>query len=435
MSLLEKASMLKMYLKNRKKSIHPDQHNAGSGAGRVNRIDIFILIALAILIITPVVFLLFNKIESGSNQVSLYLSSKYEEIFGNELMNSLLIEFEEKAPNILVRVAYNAFPAEPDVFILNEGEYNALAAAGSLLELNSLTNYESGTVQLAIPLISNMNLLFYNINILTAAGFDHPPKTRDEFAAYAKKVAGGDFNAAGAAISLSPDDKLALSRDIFSWIWANGNNFWSEEGSLIINTRAIINDITFLGGLYRDGSLAAGIFETTGEKRVEQFAQGKTAMMVASVSAIPYLKEKMGENAFGVTTIPGTGAGGKYSINLSSIYIGINSSSEHIEEAWDFLVFLAEKSSLLCAELKAVPGVRSDIIPGDFVRDDPIYTKAWDIFESSQIVEGFTGKPGAEQYEAVFLEELRNFFNGSRSAQETAAAIQRKWDEIYAGQD
>jgi len=435
MSLLEKASMFKMYLKNRKKSIRQNQDNLSSSAGKVNRIDIFIIIALAILIIAPFFILIPKKTEIFSNKVYFTISPQYEELFGKELMKSLLQEFEEKNPNIHVKTGNSSFSGDIDVLIFNEGEFNSLAAAGSLLELNSFTNYDSGAQQLAIPLVSNMKLLFYNVDMLTAAGFDHPPKTRDAFISYARKISSGDFNASGAAMSLSQDDRQALSRDIFSWIWANGNSLWSEDGKPLLGTRAIINDITFLGNLNREGLLAPGIFTTTGEQRLDQFAQSRVAMMIASVSAIPQLKEKMGENAFSVTTIPDSGTGGKYSIGLSSIYIGINSQSKHVEEAWNFLVFLAEKSSMLCAELKAVPGERMDIIPGDFVRDDPIYTKAWDIFEASQIVESFTGKPGAEQYEAIFLEELRVFFENSRTAQETAVAIQRRWDEVYAGLD
>jgi multiple sugar transport system substrate-binding protein len=176
--------------------------------------------------------------------------------------------------------------------------------------------------------------------------------------------------------------------------------------------------------------LAPGVFETTGEQRLEEFAQGKIAMMIASTRAIPYLRERMGDDAFGITTIPDSGTGGRYSAAFSAIYTGINSNSAHIDEAWSFLVFLAEKSFLFCEELKAVPGVVSDIIRGDYIKDDPFYSKAWDIFESSGIAEGFSGNPYAQEYETAFMEELQIFFETNRTAQQTVAAIQQRWDII-----
>jgi ABC-type glycerol-3-phosphate transport system substrate-binding protein len=153
-------------------------------------------------------------------------------------------------------------------------------------------------------------------------------------------------------------------------------------------------------------------------------------MMVASTQIIPYLRERMGDSAFGITTIPDQGTGGVYSINISSIYAGINPNSEHPEEALNFLEFLAEKNPLFCYELKAVPGAVSNLIPGDYIIDDPFYSKAWDIFESARIVEGFSGKSGAQEYENAFLEELRIFFETDRTAQQTITAIIQRWSEI-----
>jgi ABC-type glycerol-3-phosphate transport system substrate-binding protein len=405
-----------MYLKNMKKSIY-----------HINRIDIFIIIILIILIITPLIVNMFSAVEVEPKQVNLYISVNNEELFGKELMETLMFEFEEQNPDIRLRTANSA---EPDILFFNEGDYSALIAAGALTELNSFTNYESGSQQMAIPLVSFMDMLFYNINILTAAGFDHPPKTRDEFTTYARAVSRGKFDAAGYALSLSPNDHQALSRDIFSWIWAAGGNFRTGKEESPSLTRAITSDISFFGLLNRDGLLAPDIFETTGDQRLDEFIRGKEAMIIASTREIPYVRARMGDIAFGVTTIPTPGTGGKYCISISSIYAGISANTSYPDEAWSFLEFLAGKSHLLCAELKAVPGRISNIIPGDYVSDDPFYSKAWDIFEASYIVEGFSGSQNAQEYEAIFLEELKLFLESSRTIQQTTAAIQQRWDEV-----
>jgi len=418
MSLFEKANITNNNPKNTKKSIL-----------LANKIDLFIIIILAVLVISPLIAHLFNKLEAGAKQINLYISPQSEELFGKEIMEKLMLEFEEQHPEVRIRFATGS--AEPDILIFDEGDFSALVAADSFVELNSFTNYDSGTKQLAVPLVSFMDLFFYNIDILSAAGFGSPPKTRDQFISYARTISGGDFGASASAISLNSNDRQALSRDIFSWIWAGGGNFWAGENGPSLNTRTIISDLTFLGALNRDGLLAPDIFETTGSQRVDQFAQGKVAMMIASARVIPSLRKRMGDGAFGITTIPDSGAGGKYNVGLSAIYAGINANCTQLEAAWSFLVFLAEKSSLINAELKAIPGVVSDIIPGDYINDDTFYSKAWDIFESALIAEGFTGKPGAMEYKTAVLEELEIFFETNRTAQETVNVIQRRWDEVW----
>ena len=421
MSLREKENITKIYRKNTKKSIR-----------RLNRIDVFLLLAIMVMLITPIVTSLLAKGEIRARQVNLYLSPQFSDFFGKELTEELLKEFENNNPDIRIKIAEN--PEDPNILIFDEGSFNALAAAETLVELNSYTNFDSGTRQLAIPLVSFMNLLFYNIDILTAAGFDSPPKTRDEFTSYVRGVSRGDLDASGAAISLDLNDRQALSRDIFSWIWASGGNFLPDGEKPVVNTRVIINDLTFLGTLNRERFFAPEILNTSGDQRLEEFAQGRVAMMISSTQVIPYLRERMGDSAFGITTIPGTGAGGRYSIGLSEIYTAISVNSLNPDEAWRFLEFLAGKSSVLCNELNAVPGSVSNFIPGDYVIDDPFYSKAWEIFEASQIAESFSGTHKGELYETAFLEEIRIFFEANRTAQQTVNIIQQRWDEIYSSE-
>jgi len=381
----------------------------------VSRADIFVIAALLIVIITPFIINLFFKLEVKSKQVSLYVSVNGEEIFGKELMETLMQEFEEKNPDIRLRFAYASSATEPDIIFFNEGDYAPLVAEEALTELNAFTNYDSGTRQMAIPLVSFINMLFYNIDILSAAGFDRPPKTRDEFLNYARTVSRRNSGAAGYALSLSQNDRQGLYRDVFSWIWASGDNFFSGEDEAPVFSRNINNAISFFGVLNREGLLAPDIFETTGEERLDSFAQGKIAMMIASTRAIPYLRVKMGDSAFGVTTIPVSGTGGKYAVSISSIYAGISANTANLEKAWSFLAFLASKSPLFCAKLNAVPGLISNIIPGDYVKDDIFYSKAWDIFEASGITESFSVKPEAREYENNFLEELKSFFESGQT--------------------
>ncbi|MDR1836054.1 MAG: extracellular solute-binding protein [Treponema sp.] len=440
MSLLEEANMIKVYNKNLKKSRY-----------FTGRIDLSIVLSLFILTVSPFIINSYINLNSGIKQIDLFVSPEFEGFFGKETAEALLKDFSERNRDLQIRwllfipgqsgevhtrrgSRQNEKDREPDVFIFDEGGYNALVASGALSDLNFYTNNETGAAQRAIPLVSFMDVLFYNIELLTAAGFDRPPKTREEFLSYAKAVSGGGnvrlANKAGAAISLSPEDSQALSRDVFSWIWAAGGDFWAEENRPVLNNRAVTDSVSFLGGLFRERVFAPDIFDTTGEDRLEEFAQGRIAMMVASTRAIPFLRERMGDGAFGITAIPGSGSAGRYSAGLSGIYAGVNANCAYPDEAWRFLEFLSGQSSSLCEIFRAVPGVVSDIVPGDYVWGDAFYSRAQDIYESSRIVMGFLGNKSAVEYENAFLEEIRLFFENNRTVQETVAAVQKRWDSV-----
>jgi len=488
MKRFEKANMSNNNLKPPKKSILGKSDQTALGAkNQVRKFDIFLILIIFIMIITPFIINFAKKQDVDTKQITLSLSPRSAELLGKEITEKLLTEFNERDSDIQVKLQPEGEDTPPDILIFDEGDFSALVAAKMLSELISsefdinaihddiISDEESEypqiddsipeATQMAVPLVSFINLLFYNIGILSEAGFDHPPKTREEFLNYARTVSGKKFslyaheNIYGTALSLSVEDRQSLARDIFSWMWAAGGDFWTNEDKPSLNTRTITADLNFIGNLNRGEILAPDVFETTGSQRIEEFAQGKIALLIASTRAIPYLREIMGDEVFSITTIPGAGTGGRYSISISSIYAGISSdispdniSYENLQSdkksaekilnekklydemkyaaAADFVKFLAEKSNLFCAEFSAIPGSLSNPIPADYVRTDPFYSKAWDIFEASRIVQGFSGKSGAESYKTIFLDELRKFFESNQTAAQTVNAIQKQWDGV-----
>ena len=424
------------------------------------RIDLFIVLSVLVLLAAHIIsnYVIKNPAfkqgaDFDNNKTELLISVRCEKLLGREQAEALLPEFMEKNPDYKLIILNDGDEREPDIIIFDEGDFSGLVASGALISLEpyfshekSLHNFaanqrfespdeihKTGMDLFTVPLVSFMDLLFYNIELLTDAGFDRPPKTRDEFLAYTKAVS--ERKSAGAVLSLSIHDRQAVSRDIFSWIWASGGDFWPDGNTTqkpVINSRPMIRDISFLGSLYGIETFASVSFTLTGEQRLEEFAQGKVGLMIASSGFIPLLRKRMGDNAFGITTIPNTGTAEKYNLGLFGLYTGISKNCAFPDEAWSFLSYLAEQIPFLCAELNAVPGVVSGFFSGDFdyMKDDPFYSKARDIFESSEIVQGFSKTAGAEVFERIVLEEMRGFFENSRTAEQTAAAIQKRWDEI-----
>jgi ABC-type glycerol-3-phosphate transport system substrate-binding protein len=193
----------------------------------------------------------------------------------------------------------------------------------------------------------------------------------------------------------------------------------------------VADTLEFFDRLRREGLLSPDSFSKTPEQKREEFASGRTGMMIAPVGDIAPLRQKMGAapgggDPFGVTVIPGPeSAAGKSVFGLGGWYAGVSARSKSPREAWAFVSFLEEKAPLLAAASRAVPGAGTD--PGSYIREDPLYGKIWDMYEGSRTVREFDGVPRFRDLEALFRAEFSGLLSGNRSPAETATAIQQGW--------
>ncbi len=436
-----------MYRKNTKKSRTPAGGVAGSNAGV--KIDLFIFIALIALTLGVIVFNIFSSGVGGIKRTGLIITGQWEALADADTLNELIREFEERNPRLRIQMAEQPKTQTPqippeknptaseelspaDIIIFDDSRLGELIRQDALYPLDSVTENQGG-VERAIPLVLSMDLLFYNIGLLQAAGFDRPPKTRDEFVRYARAVSAGKSGVYGTALGLNPEDPLALKRDFFSWLWAAGVPL-VQGGKPVFEGKAAVELVAFMGQLTEVSPGGESPFDKTGEQRLREFAEGRLAMIIAPVHAISFLREREAGFKFGVTAIPGAATPGKNSIGLSGFYAGIGGASSYPDEARIFLDFLVEKSPLLSAKIKTVPGSFSGhFLPaagfsGDLLKDDPLYAKAWEVFESSDIAVTLSGFPRAVDLEKIAAGELRTFFAQGANPRDTAEAIQKQWE-------
>ena len=138
----------------------------------------------------------------------------------------------------------------------------------------------------------------------------------------------------------------------------------------------------------------------------------------------------MGDSNFGITTIPGPDIYlGKPVFGLTNWYAGISKECEYKNEAWVFLSFLAKRGSILAAASHAVPGGGND--PGSYLKWDSFYSKAYDIYEGGDGIQEFAGYPAVHVLDFIVRKELYNMFELGQDSTTTAAAIQRRWEEVF----
>jgi len=379
------------------------------------QIDIF-LVAIAIALL---VFFFANRAYKEvieSDRVNISISSQCGNLFGRNIVDALVQEFENQNPDLRIQeIAQDAYidgadAGGADIVFFDDGEYRNLINASALASLASYHHAEAQTGNWALPLVTFMDVFIYNIDILKAANLDRPPKTRAEFLAAAKAVV--ENNAAlseqksvyAFALGLNPADPLALRRDVYPWIWANGGEARLEADEPAL-PMAVTDAIAFLGQLDREGLLAPGTFEKTGAQRLKEFAEGKIAMMTVSVRDIAFLQNDIYGITFGITTLPAM-TQGINRLGISSIYAGINNDCSLPDEAWRFLAFFAEKKDILAEALGAVPGSFPNAFAGEYITQNPLYSKAWDIFEAADIVEYEPGQPSEEAFNQLIREKL-----------------------------
>jgi multiple sugar transport system substrate-binding protein len=349
---------------------------------------------------------------------------------GTEDLRILAAGYVPESQEISVQIGGE--DGEGEDVILTEGRFLAeKIAAGFYLPLDRFErppSQSSAVEKWALPLVSAMDVLVYNIPLLRAAGFDRPPRTRGEFLRYARslKAAGGAYPF---ALGLSSGDPRGIQRDIFSWIRASGLPLVREGKPEFGGGRRYTEVLEFFSLLNGEELLAPGTFVSAGSDRVGEFTQGGTAMLIVSSRELREIRGKMGADAVGITLVPQADDYiGKPVLGLSTWYAGIRADSPHPDEAWTLLRHLKDRSALLAEALALVPGIG---VYGPYISVDPLLDKAWDMYEAADTVEEFLELPGAGELEWALRGELEAMFrrDSPQSPEAAAAAVRRFWEQ------
>ncbi|MDR2210510.1 MAG: extracellular solute-binding protein [Spirochaetaceae bacterium] len=369
------------------------------------------------------------KIVSGNllgMNTTLVFAQWWEDDLSSQALVNLAAEFEAQNPRITLKLEKMTWPEiraafetgdskkkQPDIFSVDP--YAALGLEAYIQPEDPLT----GGPQ---PVISFINVLFYNIDLFQAAGFDRPPKNQTEFLSYVQRIGQGNSGVYGAGLALGDNTPQGVSRHLLSWIWSALGN--PETESFSFNSPQVVSVLTFLNRLKQ--SLYSDPFSVTEAELVRAFAEGKVGMMIGSVANIRELQTAM-DGSFGVTTIPGIESYVRKPVfPLTVWYASVNQRSEHREEAQRFLSFLKEKDGIIAAEAYAVPG--NGRRNPDLSKNDPLYAKAFDMYEAGEIIRDLYGVQEVSELNSLIRREVRLMFLGAKTPEQCAGTIQLGWE-------
>jgi multiple sugar transport system substrate-binding protein len=331
------------------------------------------------------------------------------------VLEGLVSDFEKLHPEIKIDLRHLPYEetrklilAPPEAGGQEIGDILALDPLWGLTGRGILEIPEAGESSREIPVLGFFCPLFYNIEILKAAGFSRPPKTREEFYNCVKQAATPGAGVYGLVMALESGNYRGLYQDVYSWIWAGGGLV--KDGRALDITDAALG---FLSGLARENLLHPGSLEFDENEKREAFINGRSVFMIAAVQDAEILRRRMGEDSFNFSSIPGPDAySGKPVFGAFGWSLGISSQSAYKEEAKIFAAFLAEQGSYLAEKLHAVPGNAGSPSPAS--QKDPFYSKAWDLYISGDFIREPAGPEGAADPAAAFREELARLLAGTQ---------------------
>lgn len=324
-----------------------------------------------------------------SEKVNLTLWHYYDGALQQKTMAELAQKFNASQDKITVKMEY-APRAEllkqltiglvadklPDIVILDNPDTPSFAAMGILADVTDKVNapeikkdaYYPGPLKsnlynnkyYGIPMGSNDIALYYNEDMLKAAGITAPPQTWDELQVVAKKLSkDGVYGLAMCALKNEEGTFQFLP-----WLISSGGNYDK------LDSAESIRAFQFLTTLVNDGSLSKESINWTQADVEKQFATGKAAMMINGPWNYAPVKADAPNLKFSVVKIPkdkvwASCLGGE---NFSII------KGHHEAEAWEFVRFaLSEGNLTAMLDLMGYIPSRKDLAESNQkLKNDPI---------------------------------------------------------------
>lgn len=153
----------------------------------------------------------------------------------------------------------------------------------------------------AVPDLASARALYYNADILEAAGVE-VPTTWDELVAACEAIKAYDDSIYPWGIDMTTDEGQAA---FAYYTWNNGGGFVDENGDWALNSEANVEAIEFAIGLVNDGLTNSDPSNETRYDLQDMFGAGKLAMVIAPNSLPTYIEEGGYTDVnYGVASIP-----------------------------------------------------------------------------------------------------------------------------------
>lgn len=292
---------------------------------------------------------------------------------------------------------------------------------------NMVSAYSIGGKMIGVPYAISTLVLYYNIDMLEQAGYDHAPETIAEMAEMIT------------AIMENTDADYGLNVRVNQFEFENFIATQGENGTYFGNNESGRSDnMTELACLTEienyltewEKVIATGGFKATKDSMNEEFAQGLNAMVLMTSSRIPTIAELVGDAfEWGVAPAPkvnSTDVGGGYPSG-SGLFMINRDDEAKLQAAWEFTQYMisADAQAMWLDGYSYVPVNTSTLETDAYktaVEADPRLQVPYDILANSpaNVVASFC--PSASEVDTIIKDNMINFADGG-SKDDTYTAI------------
>ena len=206
----------------------------------------------------------------------------------------------DAAPDILNIDLFAAYQA--DDLLLPAEDYVSPETYAKLYPAFLDQSVVDGTVW-AIPDLASARAMYYNKDILEAAGVE-PPTTWEELKTACQKIKEYDADLYPWGVDMTTDEGQAAAA---YYIWNNGGDFTDADGNWTLNSDENVEAIEFAIDLVNSGLTNTDPANETRYNLQDLFGAGKVAMMIGPNSIPTYIADLGYEVNYGFAAIPTNG--------------------------------------------------------------------------------------------------------------------------------
>lgn len=377
------------------------------------------------------------------------------------LIKKIVADFESKNPNIKVEVLGNQSADKiltaitsgqgPDVFLNLWPNIATWSDKGALLDLTDLTKeadfdaqdilkgaWERATYKgkiYGIPYNAVSSELFYNKDMLKAAGYDKAPETIEELIEMNDKITKKDSNGNITQLGFLPDFPWL---DNVLWPVSFGAD-WIDE-----KTNKITFDTPEMKAAYQ---WQADLYKKYGAENLQKyksgfgdgaqnpFVSGKLAMTFFPEELINSIQKYNPKLNYGVVPIPYPKDKPelKGSMFITSNVWNVSSKTKYKDESWKLIKFLNSKETMqtLANETKGMSGLLSrKSVLNNMPEDTPKELKDVAKMLQGDNVKGFPMLAYINEYLTIINDEMQLTLTGKQTVDEAAKKVQDKVQPI-----
>jgi len=371
----------------------------------------------------------------GANQVgpSDTFSAEFDEMDNGINVEYRILQFDEIVNETLR--AYSTGNA-PDIVSLDNPDFALFSSRGAFLDITDMVAasdiinadaYFEGPLNsvswdgrlFGVGKYTDTIGVFYNKDAFEEAGIDAPPQTWAEFEDYARRLAKPGEGFYGATLSARGNEEGTFQ--FLPVIQMSGGSYEN------VNTEGAREWLSMVKGMIDDGVMSQDVLSLGQWDSTGTFNSGNAAMAISG----PWEIDRMVEDAqfeWGVTLLPTFAEGDARSSALGGFNLGIMSTTQHPEAAFEVLEYMVAQDDRLFPEFGYLP-TRGDVElpPSGIAQKDA----ALEVFlEQLQYAQPRGPHPEWQRISRAIYDALQSALTGQMTPDEALSRAQSTIDTI-----